>query len=980
MRNRTEIIKDIKKLQKFIQVASLENPMHMGEYQKQLEDLQNELSQTTEESFGEQFTTAGHDQLNPPRNPEVTEAGFNDVVGEWFEGLSYDEAKKVLHRASRGRTSWEEFYDEVTNLDTHHEELYWDDIPSDMKWYIERNIYSGEARATEDWDRDAYNLKYGGRGDGTHEPERGVCTNCGHDKSTHSSVDNICYGGDNCQCGISYPFVNKEWQSKYNSESKATEDWQKHLPVGQTIDGLECPICYTNIRFDGDVSPLSPLKEHLVDRHGMDMTSAHDLALQTAEDRKDYKWSHQKYESPFAQEDHLGIFQPLVDSFRKPKLPKLTVEEFGQMYDKLGSNERENMLAHIQADGASLEELRYDQLPLYVQTNLFYNHKTPTQHESKANEDFYEAGMVQPNDPRGWKVDRSDVKRTGHDIYMDMAVKDHIRKMNDPNFKGLTNQDYEDVYSSGYFGLRESKATEGIDEHGVLEYIKSNHPVNFRNIRKFNLNASLRETLNGILNKLQSLGYINEETKGWVPTRTSLGGTYNESKAVEGNREDFEQWWRTLDTSEKDDIIIKLGAYGSDANYIEDGDYNSNNRLYKYWYSNVRYGHDIPTPSRKRKTRWFNESKATELDWKKFTKDFFDLDKVHLDIHDLIEQQNTDAKIEDDESFQLPHIYNQAKQKVILDIEAKIRDLDQSDMDPLHIDMLKDELKREKEIALNELMHSEFDQMTDHNNPSFGITTALGDDGYGFRPIDRPWRTESKANEIKQELERITGVSSQGINVDDWGKLYEGYDNGYHWKFDCDICRADPYWENPSTGEGRGSQHALDHIKYDHNVEAGDTRRDIIGRESKSNEVMVSWDVDGSTDQYNSDAQFAALVPIFNGTMKASLRNTQDGSFSFMAEFKNERDAKDWIENLKGSADMSDDEIKNISMESKATEGGQGSGRYGHKQWMNQADRIENIKSEDLKREKFLTRARELYEQYAPDDEYLDMFKALKDD
>ena len=38
MRNRTEIIKDIKKLQKFIQVASLENPMHMGEYQKQLED------------------------------------------------------------------------------------------------------------------------------------------------------------------------------------------------------------------------------------------------------------------------------------------------------------------------------------------------------------------------------------------------------------------------------------------------------------------------------------------------------------------------------------------------------------------------------------------------------------------------------------------------------------------------------------------------------------------------------------------------------------------------------------------------------------------------------------------------------------------------------------------------------------------------------------------------------------------------------
>jgi len=28
---------------------------------------------------------------------------------------------------------------------------------------------------------------------------------CGHDKDSHSTVDSICYGGDNCKCGMSYP-------------------------------------------------------------------------------------------------------------------------------------------------------------------------------------------------------------------------------------------------------------------------------------------------------------------------------------------------------------------------------------------------------------------------------------------------------------------------------------------------------------------------------------------------------------------------------------------------------------------------------------------------------------------------------------------------------------------------------------------------------------------------------------------------------
>ncbi len=68
-----------------------------------------------------------------------------------------------------------------------------------------------------------------------------------------------------------------------------------------------------------------------------------------------------------------------------------------------------------------------------------------------------------------------------------------------------------------------------------------------------------------------------------------------ESKANEGNREDFEQWWRTLSTSERDDFKIKLEPYAHDADYIEDGDYDSTNRFYRHWYNNIRQYEPMPS-------------------------------------------------------------------------------------------------------------------------------------------------------------------------------------------------------------------------------------------------------------------------------------------------------------------------------------------------------------------------------------------------
>ena len=57
-----------------------------------------------------------------------------------------------------------------------------------------------------------------------------------------------------------------------------------------------------------------------------------------------------------------------------------------------------------------------------------------------------------------------------------------------------------------------------------------------------------------------------------------------------------------------------------------------------------------------------NESKAGELDWKQFGKDLIDIDKVHLDIHDLIEQQKASEAgwdEEDEETVECPNCHGE---------------------------------------------------------------------------------------------------------------------------------------------------------------------------------------------------------------------------------------------------------------------------------------------------------------------------------
>ena len=61
-------------------------------------------------------------------------------TAEWFDGLDYEKQKSILRQASANNDSWKLFYQEATNLQNHWEELYWDDIPSDLQWHIQTEV------------------------------------------------------------------------------------------------------------------------------------------------------------------------------------------------------------------------------------------------------------------------------------------------------------------------------------------------------------------------------------------------------------------------------------------------------------------------------------------------------------------------------------------------------------------------------------------------------------------------------------------------------------------------------------------------------------------------------------------------------------------------------------------------------------------------------------------------------------------------
>ena len=104
------------------------------QHNKQLHNMSDENA----EILAKGFTYSN----GPPTSKEASEPATPESSGDWFDNLDYEKQKSILRRASTHKPEWQLFYQEVTNLENHWEELYWDDIPSDLQWHIETEVRS----------------------------------------------------------------------------------------------------------------------------------------------------------------------------------------------------------------------------------------------------------------------------------------------------------------------------------------------------------------------------------------------------------------------------------------------------------------------------------------------------------------------------------------------------------------------------------------------------------------------------------------------------------------------------------------------------------------------------------------------------------------------------------------------------------------------------------------------------------------------
>ena len=361
-----------------------------------------------DESFGEQYTTAGHDQLDPPRNPEAKEATFKNqddggltidgkkvlkmwesFSGWYWYGIEDTGSYEYTDASGNTRTAhswfgfvqgfaeeWGSFDENELNsmegkvwevprenwhfsgrrntYEAEHDGTVWSDFH--QKWIDEDELKKdrkargfGESKAEEHgWDLPENPTKrqikkaikklqmfihYAGMENPMHmgefreelaELEAKLASANeylpDHFELDEDRVDDIM--DDKAQddlvicryCGKKFDLeeyghddLNKHLLEVHNilnkGESKASEDWQQHLPKGMTIRGYECPICFMSIKFEKEFGGTGKnLYNHLLEKHGVDDSEAQDM-VQTAKSsvKDDYEKVFKDYESPYTE-------------------------------------------------------------------------------------------------------------------------------------------------------------------------------------------------------------------------------------------------------------------------------------------------------------------------------------------------------------------------------------------------------------------------------------------------------------------------------------------------------------------------------------------------------------------------------------------------------------------------------------------------------------------------------------------------------
>ena len=672
-----------------------------------------------DESFGEQYTTAGHDQLDPPRNPEAKEATFKNqddggltidgkkVLKMWesFSGWYWygiEDTGSYEYTDANGNTQtahswfgfvqgfaeeWGSFDENELNsmegkvwevprenwhfsgrrntYEAEHDGTVWSDFH--QKWIDEDELKKdrkargfGESKAEEHgWDLPENPTKrqikkaikklqmfihYAGMENPMHmgefreelaELEAKLASANeylpDHFELDEDRVDDIM--DDKAQddlvicryCGKKFDLeeyghddLNKHLLEVHNilnkGESKASEDWQQHLPKGMTIRGYECPICFMSIKFEKEFGGTGKnLYNHLLEKHGVDDSEAQDM-VQTAKSsvKDDYEKVFQDYESPYGEADsksnqkvrNLKLRnqkrqwgrrgEALQDTeYPNPKYHGKTLEELLKIKEEYFGDDIGNLDLGGDPDMSDYHDLEWE---IGVLQGLYgHAHKT-----DEGLGDFFK--KLSGRGDRTWGDDP--ITHGDFEVMWNNAgVQQRIKWLEDVqgSADGLQNEAYDKLpqwiqvqlfYHTGDLDKHEDlletptitlesydyyypkknkprtkyssnkahkirKGTGELTKDNLLKHIKSEGTYDPESNNNYNTVSSIRNKTDQYLQELESEGWIEQKMQSnklvWVSTRHGSGRTGNIGEGGNGSGKRYHQQW--MNDADKIDSI-----------------------------------------------------------------------------------------------------------------------------------------------------------------------------------------------------------------------------------------------------------------------------------------------------------------------------------------------------------------------------------------------------------------------------------------
>jgi hypothetical protein len=403
----------------------------------------------------------------------------------------------------------------------------------------------------------------------------------------------------------------------YYKKNKGKEDWQKHLPVGMTIRGYECPICFMSIKFEKEFGGTGKnLYNHLLERHGVDDSEAQDM-VQTAKSgvKDDYEKVFQDYESPYGEADSKSNQNIKNLKLRNQKRQWGrrgesidTIKSLGVGGDDIDTNPKYH--------GKSLEEL------LKIKEEYFGTIGNLDLGDDPDMSDYddlnWEIGLLQGEytgegvgdffkklSGRGDQTWGSDpITHGDFEIMWNNAdVQQRIKWLEDVqgSADGLQNESYDKLpqwvqvqlfYHTGdldqhedlletpnislesydYYSPKKSKprtkyssnkahkmrkGTGELTKDNLLKHIKSEGTYDPEENNTYNTASSVRNKTDRYLQELESEGWIEQKMQSnklvWVPTRHGSGRTGNIGEGGNGSGRKFHQQW--MNDADKIDSI-----------------------------------------------------------------------------------------------------------------------------------------------------------------------------------------------------------------------------------------------------------------------------------------------------------------------------------------------------------------------------------------------------------------------------------------